>query len=223
MGFNVNVMGPPGAGKGTQATRFAAARSLPQISTGDMLREAVKLGDPVALQAKSRMDAGELVDDATMIHIVRERLKRSDTVLGFVLDGFPRTVEQARALDVIMEERGNGPLIVIDVVVPEDELVRRLAERRICQVCGTNASPSAASSACEKCGGTLVKRVDDNVGVVLERLKVYHRATRPVLEFYRGRPTFRVVDGAQTQAQVAAQFDAVVDEAAGVASRLEAL
>lgn len=223
MGLNLIVMGPPGAGKGTQAERFAAERRLPKISTGDMLREAVKLGDVIALQAKARMDSGELVDDATIIHIVRERFRRKDTEPGFVLDGFPRTVEQARALDVLMQERGNGPLIVVDVVVPEDELVRRLAVRRICEVCGTNASPTA-TTACDKCGGALVKRADDNVAVVVERLKVYHRATRPVLEFYRGRPTFRVVDGAQAPQQVARQFDAVVDEAAVVANRgLEAL
>src|SRR6185503_20340556 len=132
MGLNVIMMGPPGAGKGTQAGRFARSSDLPKISTGDMLREAIKEQNPVALEAKKLMDRGELVDDATIIAIVRDRLSKPDTRPGFVLDGFPRTVEQAVALDALMEERGEGPLVVIDVVVPDQELVRRLDGRRIC-------------------------------------------------------------------------------------------
>src|SRR5690349_17300051 len=130
MGLSVIMMGPPGAGKGTQAGRFARDRDLLKISTGDILREAIKEQNPVALEAKAKMDRGELVDDATMIAIVRERLMRSDATRGFVLDGFPRTVAQAEALDALMQELGNGPLVVVDVVVPETELVRRLAGRR---------------------------------------------------------------------------------------------
>src|SRR5262245_54072215 len=113
MGLNVIMMGPPGAGKGTQAERFARERGLPKISTGDMLREAVKEQNPIAVEAKKLMDRGELVDDATIIAIVRDRLAKADTGPGFVLDGFPRTVEQANALDLLMEERGQGPLVVI--------------------------------------------------------------------------------------------------------------
>src|SRR5687767_14007549 len=123
MGLNVIMTGPPGAGKGTQAGRFARERGLLKISTGDILREAVREQNPIAVEAKARMDRGELVDDETMIAIVRERLLRPDARRGFVLDGFPRTVAQARALDQIMEERDNGPLIVVDVMVPEQELV----------------------------------------------------------------------------------------------------
>jgi adenylate kinase len=119
MGLNVIMMGPPGAGKGTQAGRFARERGLLKISTGDILREAIKEQNPVALAARARMDRGELVDDATMIAIVRDRLLRPDAAAGFVLDGFPRTVAQARALDQIMEEHDRGPLLVIDVVVPD--------------------------------------------------------------------------------------------------------
>ena len=214
MGLNVIMMGPPGAGKGTQAGRFARARGLLKISTGDILREAIKEQNAVAMAAKAGMDRGELVDDATMIAIVRDRLLRPDAAAGFVLDGFPRTVVQARALDAIMDERGNGPLIVIDVVVPEDELVRRLASRRICSNCGANADPFDAAVICSKCGGTLVQRTDDNSDVVLERLKVYQRATRPVLEFYRERPTFRVVNGAQPPDRVAHEMDTLIDDAA---------
>jgi adenylate kinase len=217
MGLNVIMMGPPGAGKGTQAGRFARERGLAKISTGDMLREAIKEQNPVALEAEKLMDRGELVDDATIIAIVRDRLTKPDTRPGFVLDGFPRTVEQAVALDRLMEERAQGPLVVIDVVVPDQELVRRLDGRRICGRCGTNAEPG--KTACSKCGGELVVRADDDGQVVLERLKVYERATRPVLDYYRGRPTFRVVNGAQPQELVAADVDRMIDDAAASSGR----
>jgi adenylate kinase len=219
MGLNVIMMGPPGAGKGTQAGRFARERGLLKISTGDILREAIKERDPIALEAKARMDAGELVDDETMIAIVRNRLLRPDAQPGFVLDGFPRTVAQAQALDQIVDERANGPLVVIDVEVPDEELVRRLAGRRICSTCGTNAGPGTDAAACVKCGGALVQRADDDKAVVLERLKVYQRATRPVLEYYRERPTFRVVNGAQEPERVAVDLDAMIDDAAAAAVR----
>jgi adenylate kinase len=211
--LNVIMMGPPGAGKGTQAGRFATDRGLPKISTGDILREAIKERNPVAIAAKARMDRGELVDDATMIAIVVDRLAKPDVKAGFVLDGFPRTVAQASALDELMERLGSGPLIVVDVAVPEQELVRRLASRRICSMCGTNADPSGVD-ACQTCGGRLVQRSDDDQGVVLERLKVYQQSTRPVLEYYRERPTFRVVNGAQAPERVAHELNVVIDDAA---------
>lgn len=226
MGLNVIMMGPPGAGKGTQAERFARERGLPKISTGDILREGIKTQLAAAVEAKAAMDRGELVDDATMIEIVRNRLLMPDTAAGFVLDGFPRTVPQARALDVIMGERGNGPLVVVDVVVPEQELMRRLAGRRICGKCGTNAERSADGSAqpvCGKCGGALVQRTDDNDNVVSERLKVYTRQTQPLVDYYRERPTFRIVNGAQAAERVAHELDTVIGDAAavGAATRTE--
>jgi adenylate kinase len=223
MGLNVIMMGPPGAGKGTQAGRFARERGLLKISTGDILREMAREGHPVAAAAKADIDAGKLVDDEPMIAIVRDRLMRPDAAKGFVLDGFPRTVVQARALDEIMEERDNGPLIVVDVVVPEEELVRRRASRRICSKCGTNADPFGAATTCTKCGGALVQRTDDNSEVVLERLKVYQRLTKPVLEFYRERMTFRVVNGSQPPEKVAHEMDTLIDDAAaaGVAMKTE--
>jgi adenylate kinase len=220
IGLNVVMMGPPGAGKGTQATRFARDRGLLQISTGDILREAVREKNPVALEAKARMDRGELIDDETMIAIVRDRLLRPDASPGFVLDGFPRTVTQARALDQIIGERDNGPLVIVDVVVPEDELVRRLAGRRICSKCGINADPFDAGTQCSTCGGELIQRVDDNKDIVLERLKVYQRATKPVLEYYRERPTFRVVNGAQTPERVAHELDTMIHDAANVGAAI---
>jgi adenylate kinase len=142
-----------------------------------------------------------------------------------VLDGFPRTVEQAEALDQIVAERNNGPLIVVDVRVPEHELVRRLAGRMICARCGANAEMptdgSPASAVCGKCGGELVQRSDDNEQVVLERLKVYERATKPLVEFYRERPTFRIVNGAQAPERVANELDTVIDDAALVSASVE--
>jgi adenylate kinase len=218
MGLNVIMMGPPGAGKGTQAGRFAQERGLIKISTGDILREAIKKKNPTALEAKARMDRGELVDDAMIIAIVEERLGRADARRGFVLDGFPRTVAQAQALDGIMARLNNGPLIVVDVAVPEQELVRRLASRRICSSCGTNADGLGPATACKKCGGELVQRSDDDQGVVRERLSVYQRATKPVLEYYRERPTFRVVNGAQAPERVAQELDTMINDAASAMS-----
>lgn len=215
MGLNVVVLGAPGAGKGTQASRFAQERGLAAISTGDMLREGIKQQLPVALAAKAKMDRGELVDDDTIVAIVRERLSRRDTDRGFVLDGFPRSVAQARALDRIAEERGKGPLVVVNIEVADDELVRRLTERRICSKCGTNADPfdPNPSDRCKKCGGELVQRADDNRQVVMERLRVYAETTKPLVEYYRDRPTFRAVNGAQSPDLVAQELNAMVNDA----------
>ena len=216
MRLNIIMLGAPGAGKGTQASRLARERGIPQISTGDMLREGIKNGLPVALKAKEKMDRGELVDDDTIVAIVRERLSRQDTIPGFILDGFPRTVPQAKALDGVMNERANGALIVVDIEVPEEDLVRRLAARRICSKCGTNAEPGDSGSTCTKCGGEMVHRADDNEGFVRERLRVYAQNTKPLVDFYRDRPIFRGVDGAQAPDRVAQDIDAAVEDAAGV-------
>src|SRR5258705_9040764 len=138
MALNLLMLGPPGAGKGTQAARFARARGIPKISTGDMLREAVKAGTEIGRRAEAIMKGGGLVNDEVMIGIVRERLDRPDARAGFILDGFPRTVAQAQALDGLMN--GRAPLIVVDIVVPENELVRRLGARLVCSTCGSNAT-----------------------------------------------------------------------------------
>jgi adenylate kinase len=216
MSLDVIMMGPPGAGKGTQAERFARERNVPKISTGDILREAIEAQTPLGLKVKVAMDRGELVDDATIIGVARERLLRPDARQGFVLDGFPRTVEQARALDDIMKERGNGPLIVVDIMVPETELIRRLAGRRLCVKCGTGEQPAdvaARRETCARCGGPLVQRSDDTEEIVAERLKVYQRATKPLVEYYRPRPTFRIVNGAQSTERVARELDMVINDA----------
>src|SRR5215831_7119578 len=213
MALNLIILGPPGAGKGTQAERFARARGIPKISTGEILRDAVSAGTEIGQRAKAIMDRGELVGDDVIIGIVRDRLARPDAARGFILDGFPRTVAQAAALDDIVS--GRDPLVVVEIVVPEAELVRRLASRMICADCGANAGTFADDGAradrtdpirCTRCGGRLVQRTDDSDGVVRERLKVYMRQTRPLVEYYRKRPTFRSIDGTQPPDRVAADL-----------------
>ena len=210
--INLVVLGAPGAGKGTQAVEFAERHEIPKISTGDILRDAVQSGTELGQRAKATMDAGGLVDDQLMIAIVRERLLRADAAGGFVLDGFPRTVAQATALDEIMA--GQGALIVVDIAVPDEALVERLARRRVCTECGnaTRVAAGAAVTRCEKCGGELVLRSDDAEAVVRERLRVYAEATRPLVDYYSSRSTFRAIDGHQSQPAVAAALTAGVDD-----------
>ena len=205
------MLGPPGAGKGTQAERISRTRQLPKISTGDILREAVSDRTPLGCAAKAAMEAGRLVGDDVMIGIVHERLDRSDAKQGFVLDGFPRTIVQAEALDRLVT--GRGPLVVLDIVVPAEVLVRRLASRRICGECGSNAAVDWLT-ACAKCGGRLIARVDDGVSIVRERLVVYQRQTKPLVEYYWGRPTFRQIDGNLPPDVVTGAIDAALADAA---------
>ncbi len=210
MAVNVIMLGPPGAGKGTQAERVARTRGIPRISTGDILRDAVQHHTAMGESVQAVMDRGELVSDDVMIGIVTERLGRPDAERGFVLDGFPRTVAQAAALDRLMD--GRDPLIVLDIVVPESELARRLGTRMICKECGATAhGTEKASTTCSLCGGRLTQRPDDNSAVVLERFKIYQRATRPLVEFYRDRPTFRSIDGAQAADSVTADLAAAIE------------
>jgi adenylate kinase len=214
MPLNLIMLGAPGAGKGTQAERLAARRGIPKISTGDMLREAVQAGTQIGLGAKAIMDRGELVSDDVMIGIVQERLSRPDTRPGFILDGFPRTVDQATALDGIIT--GQSPLVVVvDIDVPEVELVRRLTTRLVCRTCTATPEPvdGRPPTVCARCGGELVQRSDDSESVVRERLKVYAVKTKPLVDYYRARPTFYSIDGAQDAGRVAADIEAAVTEA----------
>jgi adenylate kinase len=218
--INVVMLGPPGAGKGTQAEQLSRRRKLPRVSTGDILREAVQARTELGRAAKKTMEAGNLVGDDVMIAIVLDRLSRSDAHCGFVLDGFPRTVVQAIALDRMVADR--GPLVVLDIVVPEDELERRLATRKICSKCGSNASPDS-TGACEKCDGALVTRVDDGIEIVRERLKVYHRQTKPLVEFYSSRSNFSSIDGNRAPETVTEAVEAALDAVIGATRRGVAL
>src|SRR5258708_22336849 len=177
------MLGPPGAGKGTQSERFARTHGLPKIATGDILRDAVKAGTAMGRAAGAAMDAGELVSDDVMIGIVGDRLMRPDTALGVVLDGVSRAVPQGNALDALIARR--GPPVVIDIAVPEEVLLRRLAARRICGSCGVNA-PVGWTTSCGKCGGGLVRRPGDSDGIVARGLRGYHRAAKPSAGVFRG-------------------------------------
>jgi adenylate kinase len=231
--LNLVMLGPPGAGKGTQAERFAREHGIPKVSTGDILREAVHSGSELGQKVKAVMERGELVGDDLIIGIVRERLSQPDAIAGFVLDGFPRTAAQARALDEITKDR--GPVICVEMQVPDEELVRRVRSRRVCEDCGANADAfehkaDAVSDLCQntdRCrsnGPKWVARSDDSEAVVRERLKIYWRDTRPMIEFYSSRPTFRSIDGMQTPEQVREALVSAVASALGMpAAQLQTL
>jgi adenylate kinase len=212
---NLIMIGPPGSGKGTQAERIAQAWSIPKISTGDILREAIQQGTPLGLRAKAIVERGDLVSDDVMIGVVRERLQRPDTDRGFVLDGFPRTVPQARALDEMLN--GRGPLIIIEIVVPPEELDKRMTSRRVCRNCGANAEPG--DTECTRCGGEIVARADDGHSAVRTRRQgVYTKQTKPILDYYRARPTFRTINGAQSLDRVSDELTAAIDSALELAN-----
>lgn len=215
--LNLVLMGPPGAGKGTQAERFARDHGIPKISTGDILREAVQDGTPLGKKVSVAMNRGELISDDVIIDIVKDRLSRPDAARGFVLDGFPRTVPQADALDALLA--GRGPLIIVEIQVPDDVLVSRVRSRRICQDCGRTVSAFGDDPAhverCETCGGKLVSRADDDEKVVRDRLKVYWRDTQPMITHYKRRPTYRTVFGDQPPERVRESLVTAVASALG--------
>jgi adenylate kinase len=192
--LNIIMLGPPGAGKGTQAAQIRRRWQIPHISTGAMLREAIQAGTPLGLEVKQIIESGGLIDDGVMTRLVSDRLGQADTAAGFLLDGYPRTTPQAQALDQFMQGRR---LIIVEIVLSETEVVHRLASRLVCKECGTNAQDTSADPSCHNCGGPLAPRVDDAEEVVRNRLAVYRRQTEPLVEYYRGRPTFHRVNGAQ--------------------------
>ncbi|MGO8970044.1 MAG: adenylate kinase [Myxococcaceae bacterium] len=208
------LFGPPGAGKGTQAQRLRAAYGTPQISTGDILRQAVKDGTALGRQAKPLMESGKLVPDALVISIVEERLKREDCRTGFVLDGFPRTVAQAEALDAMLASLGRHVDHVLSLEVPLEIVVERLSGRRCCPKDGRiyhlTQAPPKTSSLCDMCGSTLVQRPDDREAVVRARQVTYRKDTEPLKAFYAQRGLLRSVDGTGTQDEVFARIQAAL-------------
>jgi adenylate kinase len=185
------LVGPPGAGKGTQAQHIASARDVPAISTGDIFRANVSQGTELGTLAKSYMDAGDLVPDEVTVEMVRNRLAEDDASKGFLLDGFPRNVPQAETLEGMLADMGNKLDIVLELVVDDDEVVRRLSGRRTCRTCGTNwhvdFDPPSVEGVCDRDGGELFQRDDDKPGTVRHRLDVYAKQTAPLVSFYAAR------------------------------------
>ena len=214
--MNVMLLGAPGAGKGTQAAKLIESFGLAHISTGDILRKAVADQTPLGLEAKSYMDKGELVPDEVVIGLVRERLQQPDTEAGFILDGFPRTVVQAEALDGVLADLGKKLDAVITVDVDKNALITRLTARRTCTACGkifnVVTQPESTTGVCPACGGELMQRDDDTVETVTNRLDVYERSTLPLIGYYRDAGLLRSVDGNLPVDDVFAQVKAIVEE-----------
>ena len=195
--MGIILLGPPGAGKGTQAKKLTGEFSIPQISTGDMLREAVKNGTDLGKKAKGFMDAGGLVPDEVVIGIVKERLAAKDCAKGFILDGFPRTIPQAQALDRVAKELGKEIRFVLSLEVDQNELMERLCGRRTCTGCGAmfhvKFNPPKTAGKCDKCGTALIQRDDDKEETITARLANYNKATAPLLDYYRNTGKIRTV------------------------------
>jgi adenylate kinase len=215
--LNIILLGPPGAGKGTQAARLQANRGMIQLSTGDMLRESVAAGTPVGLQAKAVMERGELVSDAIVSALIGERLDASSDK-GAIFDGFPRTRHQADALEILLAERGRRLDYVIELAVDEEALVTRITGRFTCAKCGTGYHdtfrPTQVSGLCDVCGSTEFKRrPDDNEQTVRRRMEEYRAKTAPILPIYEAKALVRRVDGMASVEAVGAEIDAILDGA----------
>ncbi len=203
-------LGAPGAGKGTQAREVAKAFSIPQISTGDILREAVKKGTALGLAAKAKMEAGQLVPDEVVCGIVEERVGEPDCQPGFILDGFPRTIPQAQFVDKMLEAKGRGLPLVINIQVGHDVLMKRLTGRRTCAVCGeiynVYFSPPKKEGVCDKDGGKLLQRADDNEETIRQRLVAYENQTSPLIDYYRQKKLLHDVDGSREPEAIATEL-----------------
>jgi adenylate kinase len=216
--LNIILLGPPGAGKGTQAARLQAQRGMIQLSTGEMLREAVAAGTPIGLKAKEVMERGELVSDAIVSALIGERLDAS-VDRGAIFDGFPRTTQQTQALEILLAERGRKLDYVIELVVDDNELVKRITGRFTCAKCGAgyhdSFRPTKVNGVCDACGSTEFKRrPDDNEQTVRTRMEEYRAKTAPILPFYEAKGLVRRVDGMASVEEVAAQIDAILGESA---------
>jgi adenylate kinase len=211
--LRIILLGPPGAGKGTQAARMATRLGIPRVSTGDMLREAIALDSPLGRQVAPIMEKGGLVPDDLLIRLVGERLQQDDTRDGYILDGFPRTFPQAEGLDAIVGPASRNDFVVIDVVVPRPELLRRLSGRRWCPNCQStyhvDSNPPKKDSLCDRDGTLLIQREDDKEALVARRLSEYVEQTAPLIEFYKNRSRFHQVDGNRQPDEVFASLQAI--------------
>ena len=214
--LNLILMGLPGAGKGTQAEKIKEKYNIPHISTGDMFRLAIKEGTDLGLKAKGFMDQGELVPDEVTIGIVKERLSKADCENGFLLDGFPRTIAQAEALQELLTELNRKINYVLHVDVPEEKLVERLTGRRICPTCGTTYhvvyNPPKVEGVCDKDGSTLIQREDDQPETVKKRLSVNIKQTKPLLDFYQDKGYLVTVDGDREIDEVFQDIQAILEK-----------
>lgn len=197
--MRIVLIGAPGGGKGTQAKMLIEKYGIPQVSTGDLLREAVKAGSSLGQRAKQAMDAGQLVSDDIVLDMIRERLSKADAKKGFILDGFPRNLSQAEALDKMLSKIGGGLQTALHIDVDFDVLMKRLTGRRTCGSCGQMynvfTSPTRAEGVCDKCGGKVTQRSDDNEATINNRLRVYEAQTEPLIEYYRKQGKLRAVQG----------------------------
>lgn len=213
--MNIVFLGPPGAGKGTQAKILIERYGIPQISTGDMLREHRAKGTELGKKAQEYMDKGQLVPDEIILGMVKERLSQPDCAKGFILDGFPRTVAQAEALDKILSEMGKKLDFALALVVPDDLLVERLTGRRTCKSCGmmfhVKYKPPKVDGKCDACGGELYQRPDDNEETVRNRLKVYHESTAPLIDYYKGKGILKEIDGSKSIDQITGQLIQIIE------------
>jgi len=197
--MNFVLMGPPGSGKGTQAELLEEKLEIPHISTGDMFRKAIKEGSELGQKVKEYLDKGELVPDELTIALVKERLAAPDAEKGFLLDGFPRTVKQAEALDELLSEMGRKLNLVLNLEVAEEKLLARLTGRRVCRNCGATYhllfNPPAQDQKCDVCGSELYQREDDKEETVRKRLEVYHASTEPLIGYYKNKGLLKGIDG----------------------------
>lgn len=212
--MNIMLFGAPGAGKGTQAKFLIEKYGIPQISTGDILRAAIKEGTPMGLEAKKVMDEGKLVSDAIIVGIIKDRLAQEDCKKGFILDGFPRTIAQAEALESLMDEMGIKLDKVISLNVPDELIVGRVTGRQVCSSCGASYhikfNPSRVVGKCNYCNGDLVTRKDDNEETVTKRLKEYHTQTAPLFDFYKKRDLLVEIDGTKDVEAITQEIFAIL-------------
>lgn len=212
--MNLILLGPPGAGKGTQSQYLIKKYGIPQVSTGDMLREARKNQTELGKKAEEFMNAGKLVPDEVVIGIVGERLKKPDCAKGFILDGFPRTAAQADALAKLLAENGKKIDAVLNIEVPEPELISRLSGRRVCENCGATyhvtTAPTKVAGTCDKCSGAVVQRKDDSEDTVKNRLKVYQESTSPLIGYYKDKGLLKALPGVGSIAAISRSLDEVL-------------